>query len=267
MPSTIAANIERFTGFADCYDSNRPRPPVALVEVLTQLAAVARPRRGVDLGSGTGLSTRLWAGRAESIVGIEPNADMRRQAEMHSKIPGISYREGFSDDTSLPDGCADIVTCSQSLHWMDPEPTFAEIARILRPGGVFAAVDCDWPPTLNGEVEAAYASFEAQVARLERERQCSPEVRKWSKHEHLSRMQASGRFRFTKEILLHQIEYGDAARFVGLALSQGSVEAILKHGLTEEQIGLTELRRICQRVVGNRQVRWFFSYRVRVGLK
>ena len=40
---------------------------------------------------------------------------------------------------------ADIVTCSQSFHWMEPEPTLAEIARILRPGGVFAAYDYDWP--------------------------------------------------------------------------------------------------------------------------
>ena len=34
----------------------------------------------------------------------------------------------------------------QALHWMEPAPTFGEVARLLRPGGVFAALDCDWPP-------------------------------------------------------------------------------------------------------------------------
>ena len=91
------------------------------------------------------------------MIGIEPNADMRRQAERHESLAGISYRDGLSTQTGLPDSSADIVTCSQSFHWMEPEPTLAEIARILRPGGVFAAVDCDWPPSLNWEVEAAYA--------------------------------------------------------------------------------------------------------------
>jgi len=58
--------------------------------------------------------------------------------------PGTSATwERILAATDLPDGCADIVTCSQSLHWMVPESTFAEVARILRPGGVFATYDYD----------------------------------------------------------------------------------------------------------------------------
>jgi len=90
--SSIAANLERFSGFADRYDARRPMPPAALVDLLTQLAQVTQPRLIVDIGCGTGLSTRIWAGRAEKVIGIEPNADMRRQAEMHSIIVGVSYR-------------------------------------------------------------------------------------------------------------------------------------------------------------------------------
>lgn len=32
-------------------------------------------------------------------------------------------------------------TVAQALHWMEPASTLAEVARILRPGGVFAAYD------------------------------------------------------------------------------------------------------------------------------
>ena len=142
MASDNTSNIERFSGFADCYDSYRPKPPTIIVDILTQLAAVARPRLVVDLGCGTGLSTRIWSGRAEEVIGIDPNADMLRRAEVNA-AENVRYQDGLSTRTGLPDGCADIVTCSQSLHWMEPAPTFAEAARILRPGGVFAAYDCD----------------------------------------------------------------------------------------------------------------------------
>ena len=87
----------------------------------------------VDLGSGTGLSTRAWAERAEEVVGIEPNDAMRVEAEAATQAGNVRYLGGSSYETGLPDACADLVTCAQSLQWMEPEPTFAEIARILRP--------------------------------------------------------------------------------------------------------------------------------------
>src|SRR5204862_107174 len=83
----------------------------------------------------------------------------------------------------LPDGCADVVTCSQSLHWMDPEPTFAEVARILRSGGVFAAYDCDWPPTVHWEAEVAYQETIRRAEAIGRERGFFSGVRRWDKTE------------------------------------------------------------------------------------
>src|SRR6478672_3593224 len=130
----LSANVERFMGFADVYDAYRPRPPLAVLDILTQLAQTPQPALVVDLGSGTALSTTIWAGRAAAVVGVEPSADMRRQAEARTAVANVRYQEGYANATGLPDACADIVTCSQSLHWMEPDSTFAEIARILRPG-------------------------------------------------------------------------------------------------------------------------------------
>jgi len=144
--SHFTANVERFSGFASTYDRYRPTPPAVLIDILTQLIGITSPEFVVDVGCGTGLSTRIWADRAQRVTGVEPNDDMRREAEAHTSTPAIRYQDGTSTATGLPDACADIVTASQALHWMEPEPTFAEIARILRPGGVFAAIDCDWPP-------------------------------------------------------------------------------------------------------------------------
>jgi hypothetical protein len=45
------------------------------------------------------------------------------------------------------------------------------------------------------------------------------------------------------------------------------VAALLKAGVSEEEIGLIELIRTGQRVLGDRQIPWFWSYRVRIGVK
>ena len=58
----------------------------------------------------------------------------------------VNFVSGFSDNTGLENSSVDIITCSQSFHWMNPETTLNEASRILKKGGVFAVYDCDWPP-------------------------------------------------------------------------------------------------------------------------
>jgi SAM-dependent methyltransferase len=249
------------SSFTESYDRYRPRPPEALLDLLCRIAGADRPQLVVDLGSGTGLSTRAWVDRAERVVGVEPHADMRAVAEARG---GAEYVEGDSGATGLPDGCADLVTCSQSLHWMEPEPTFAEAARILHPGGVFAAYDYDMVPVVHPEIDAAADAV------LERAQALRHETGRWGpwterpglrKSEHLGRMRASGRFRFTRELVLHSVEDGDADRVVGLLRSAGGV-ATFEH----EDLGLEELRATADRLLGDRTVPFWFGYRVRVGI-
>jgi hypothetical protein len=46
-----------------------------------------------------------------------------------------------------------------------------------------------------------------------------PSVQYWDKSQHLARLQASGRFRYTKEIMIHHQDQGDGERFIERALS------------------------------------------------
>jgi ubiquinone/menaquinone biosynthesis C-methylase UbiE len=267
--SHIVANVERFSGFAELYDRYRPRPPGTIVDLLTQLARNSRPVV-VDIGCGSGLSTMIWSGRAASAIGVEPNSDMRSQAERRAtgaSAGDVRFIDGLSTRTGLPDHFADVVTCSQALHWMEPEGTFAEVARILREAGVFAAYDCDWPPTLNWQAEQAYNALIANAHAIEDARGFAPDVRRWGKSGHLERIRQCGRFRYVKEVTLHHVESGDAERLVGLALSQGEVETLLKQGLSEDEIGITALREAARRALGDASVPWYWSYRVRLGIK
>lgn len=266
----LQPNADRFTGFADKYNAYRPQPPIVVIDILTQLAQMDRPKLVVDLGCGTGLSTRIWADRAEEVIGVEPSADMRREAESKTATKGlrnVRYIDGWSYNTGLPDGCADIVTCSQSLHWMEPESTFAEVARILRPGGVFASIDCDWPPMMKWEVAKAYSDFMKNIRETECRLGVYNSVQRWAKNEHLARMESSGQFRYTHEVVVHNVEYGNADRLVGLALSFGSVQDVLKRGVTDKEAGLDQLREIAECHIGSTPIPWYFSYRVRFGVK
>jgi SAM-dependent methyltransferase len=249
-------------GFAGGYDRFRPRPPRMLLDVLCRYARVERPRLVVDLGCGTGLSTRAWAGVGEHVVGVEPNRAMLAVAE---PTHGIEYRRAYAQKTGLPPECADIVTASQSLHWMEPEPTFAEAARILRPGGVFGAYDYDWPPVVDPEVDAAFMSYRERRAGLRARRGIQRGADHWPKHEHLERMRTSGRFRLCREVVLHSVEDGNAARIVGFAHSIG-LPAIASDEELERELRVDELDAVARRVLGDRTVPFVFGYRVRLGV-
>jgi SAM-dependent methyltransferase len=248
-------------GFAQTYDRHRPRTPRVLLDVLCRYARSERPSLVVDLGCGTGLSTRVWSGVAERVVGIEPNEAMLAAAE---PAPGVEFRHGFAQATGLDDDAADIVTCSQSLHWMEPGPTFAEAARILRDGGVFAAYDYDWPPAIDPEVDAAFVAYQERRREAREQRGLQRGADLWPKHGHLDRMRSSGRFRFCRELLLHSLEEGDAERVVGFARSLGIVVA---DDELEPELRLGELETAARRVLGERTVPFLFSYRVRIGVK
>ncbi len=266
----MSETINIWSGGAEAYDTYHPQSPPVLLDILTQLAHMQRPQLVVDLGSGTGLSTVAWTERAERVIGIEPNADMRSQANLRistlSHVKNVSYQDGPSTQMNIASDSADIVTCSQSLHWMEPEPTFAEIARILRPGGVFAAYDYDLPFTIHWEVEQSENEVMARFRTLRAERGLDANVKSWSKEKHLERMQASNRFRYTKDITLHKIEYGNADHLIGLVISWGSFR-YLRQGVTEQELAIDQLKDVAHRVIGDEPIPWYLSYRVRIGIK
>ncbi len=258
MSTEPVANAERFSGFADLYDSQRPSPPAALGALLVSYCDRPAPDV-VDIGSGTGLSSRWAATWAGSVVGVEPSDDMRRAAETHA-TPGVSYRPGVSHDTGLPDSCADVVLVVQAMHWMEPTSTLAEVARLLRPGGVLAVLDADWPPVAGvAEAERAWVTvhrrirvFEARASRGEDlsrpiedddpdaaghdirdphlDRAMPGGAQSWSKGQHLARIAESGHFAFTREVAFDAPVDGGADRFVALMRSQGSYQGLAEAG-------------------------------------
>ncbi|MDX8470165.1 class I SAM-dependent methyltransferase [Mesorhizobium sp. VK23B] len=134
-----------YTGAAGHYQATRPDYPPASAEwILDSLPPSQEERLAVDVGCGTGIFTRRIARtlkETDRIIGIEPNDDMRRQAEQVSESHhNIEFVAGSSEALPVSDGTAALVTAASAAHWFDLPKFYREVARVLCNGGVLAIV-------------------------------------------------------------------------------------------------------------------------------
>jgi ubiquinone/menaquinone biosynthesis C-methylase UbiE len=153
-----------FSGLAGDYARFRPGyAPQVATAILSYGGRDSASLDAADVGAGTGIWTRMLAARGlRSVVAVEPNDDMRAQGVETSRGTQIIWRRGSAEATGLPDRSADLVTMASSLHWADFDQACGEFHRILRPGGVFAAL---WNPRLI-EANPLLVEIETELARL-----------------------------------------------------------------------------------------------------
>ena len=123
-----------FDAAATEYERARPTYPPEVIDALGLRAGA----RVCDLAAGTGKLTRLLAQRGLDVVAVEPVAGMR--AQLAEVLPDVDVLEGTAESIPLPDEAVDAVTVAQAFHWFRFDAALAEIARVLRPGGVLAIV-------------------------------------------------------------------------------------------------------------------------------
>jgi SAM-dependent methyltransferase len=130
--------LRRFAGLAEGYARYRPAHADTAIDFIITRAGLDSQSLVVDVGAGTGISSRLFARRGLNVIGIEPNDEMRVQAESESlppPLPTPTYQPGRAEQTGLPDGCASLVVAAQAFHWFEPDAALREFHRLLRPGG------------------------------------------------------------------------------------------------------------------------------------
>lgn len=259
-------NADRFLGFASLYENNRPIvPEKACNFILNYLEK--KPDVIVDLGCGTGLSTMVWKNNSNRVIGIDPSTDMLTVANKKSS-ENIEFKQAYSDKTNLPDNFADIVVCSQSFHWMNPSETLNEINRILKTDGVFATIDCDWPPVCNWKAESAYSLLLNKVRMIETENSdVGKTFQRWDKQKHLNNIRESGYFRYCREIVFENKEKCNAERYIGIAFSQGGLQTILKTNPELIKNDIQHFEHTIRTVLGDNEFDITFCYRMRIGIK
>jgi SAM-dependent methyltransferase len=127
----------RFSDLADLYARHRPDYPAGAVDRVIERGGLAGDALLVDVGCGTGISSRQFAERGVRVLGVEPNDSMRARARQVAPRagPAPEYRPGRAEATGLPDGVAQVVLAAQAFHWFDAHEALKEFDRVLRRGG------------------------------------------------------------------------------------------------------------------------------------
>jgi SAM-dependent methyltransferase len=131
QPTWRSERAMSFGAIAEDYDRFRPGPPPEAARwVLGD-----RPGRVLDLGAGTGGLTRPLSTLTQSVYAAEP--DERMRAVLVDRMPGVRAVGARGEALPFATGSLDGVVVSSAWHWMDPAVAVPEVARVLRPGGVF----------------------------------------------------------------------------------------------------------------------------------
>jgi SAM-dependent methyltransferase len=94
----------------------------------------------LDAACGTGRHAAYLAQRGHRVIGVDSSPEMLAHARR--RVPGGDFREGGLDRLPLPDEHVDLAVCALALaHLPDLGPAFAELTRVLRPGGHLVVTD------------------------------------------------------------------------------------------------------------------------------
>ena len=246
----LKLNAERFSGEENVriYDKFRPTPPDDFIDLMINYAGGNIPCL-IDIGCGSGLSVEPWVGKVDQLFAIDPGGDMLAAAKQKfSSVEDFHFIEAFAHDVPLQSNCADMITCSQAFHWMEPESTLLEVNRLLRSKGVFVVYDCMWPPSTIPSWEQAFVTLFDHIKRIS-EQQTNPLMHFWDKNQHATNIKNAGCFSYVKEVGFHKTIKMDPNSYIGLAESQGGLHALLKIGMTSEEIGWEQFKEIIKRSV------------------
>jgi ubiquinone/menaquinone biosynthesis C-methylase UbiE len=142
-PTARVENPFRGRAVAARYAAARPDLHRLVIELLA--GRLPKPNHALDLGAGTGLSTRALLGFAETVVGIDSSEEMlQRRSESRSY-----YVLAAAEHLPFPDDVFDLATIASALHWFGRE-ALGEVARVLRPGGSLVVYDVWFPAEMRG---------------------------------------------------------------------------------------------------------------------
>jgi SAM-dependent methyltransferase len=127
---------QRFSSRVDNYVRYRPGYPPEVLELLQSECGLRPDSVVADIGSGTGILTRMLLAKGNRVFGVEPNGAMRRAGEeLLAHYPRFTSIAGTAEATTLAQQSVDFVTAAQSAHWFDREKARCEFVRIIKPGG------------------------------------------------------------------------------------------------------------------------------------
>lgn len=132
---------ERFSNRVENYRLYRPGYPPEIIEFLRGELGLNQNSTVADVGSGTGIFTRLLLETGCAVFGVEPNPEMRAAgADYLVEFDKFKSVDGTAEDTKLLNDSVDFVTAAQAFHWFERAEFEKEAARVLKSGGYLALI-------------------------------------------------------------------------------------------------------------------------------
>ncbi len=126
---------DHFSSHAAYYAAHRPTYPPALVAYLASLPE--RRALALDSGCGAGQLSAALGDVFEQVIATDASAEQIAHAAPHRHV---EYRCAPAERSGLADHSVDLATVAQAAHWFDLDAFYAEMRRVLRPGGALALI-------------------------------------------------------------------------------------------------------------------------------
>ena len=262
------SNTKVFSGMSEVYDRARPCIPTELAEMWERYLG-HKPQCVVDVGCGTGQSVNAWVGRADLVYGTEPNAELRAVAEeKYAGRDDVKILDSCGEKLDVPDNSADIITCVQVFHWLDEKEALPEFDRVLKPGGVLAACDFEFPPLSLWKADKAYAELlQLQKEMNKKYPEMSKDVFEADKNLNLQKIKDSGYFVYSRNASFIASEKFNADRFIDLAFSQSTLNRVVKAEIPEAQAPIQKFKDAVREAFGGKTETIQFCMKMTVAVK
>ncbi|NGY59525.1 class I SAM-dependent methyltransferase [Lentzea sp. NEAU-D13] len=158
-----ARRADSFGAQAEAYAEHRPDYPVAAIRWALEPLNTSERLEVLDLAAGTGKLTAGLVAEGHRVTAVEPNEQML--SELVRRVHDVRALPGHAEHIPVPDQTVDAVFVGTAFHWFDQVKALPEIARVLRPGGVLAALWISPDPDLEWYTEferASASSVESQ---------------------------------------------------------------------------------------------------------
>jgi len=127
---------KRFSNRVEDYVKYRPGYPNEVINFLKEELGFDQSWKVADIGSGTGILSKLFLENGNIVFCVEPNNEMRSAGEKYLKeYFNVTSLNGTAESIPLQNNFVDFITAGQAFHWFDVGKSKQEFDRILKPGG------------------------------------------------------------------------------------------------------------------------------------
>jgi ubiquinone/menaquinone biosynthesis C-methylase UbiE len=138
---------ERFDGVADLYEAHRPSYPTELIDDIISFSGIQPGGWILEIGSGTGKATILFARRGFSMLCLEPGQNLLAVAiEKLKPYQQVTFERIRFEDWPAGQGEFDLVVSAQAFHWVPKEVRDVKAASVLKKAGHIALFWHMYPP-------------------------------------------------------------------------------------------------------------------------